>query len=351
MAGNPSITVRIAANVREFLKGTDQVEDALEDLAVESGDTARDVESDTERIERAFRDAARSVKVSSEKAGRDVREGFGDSAVDSARDAGRETGSEFAANLSESLASGDLSAIGKDTAAGLVAGFAGMGGLIGVALAGAAIPIAAFFGRVQKQAEDAKANIDAIFTALKESGGALTEAFRAQEFDRIWNADPSKWQSVSNAMQDAGISAGTIRDAVVGSAPAVEKVARLQEGLRAKIDAQRVLLNTTTGQENARAARALDTYEAQSKAAQAILDQSGYLKTGKTLYEDYAEIAVRGADAERERAKQLRDQLETLKALNREATKGSAASARILEESDKAARELRGIPGGGRRDG
>jgi hypothetical protein len=157
MAGNPSIVVRIAANVREFLAGSEQVEDALDDLATESGDIARDVERDTDRMVDAFRDAGRKIDRATSDASRDVRSNLGDT--------GKEVGQEAIANVGEGIASG--SADLTDTFLGTIGGLASVPVLAPFVLVGGLVA-GAVIGGMKKEAERAKAAGAAAFSAYRD---------------------------------------------------------------------------------------------------------------------------------------------------------------------------------------
>jgi hypothetical protein len=157
MAGNPSIVVRIAANVRDFLAGSNQVEDALNDLSTESGDVARDVARDTDRMVDAFRDAGRKIDRSTKDASRDVRSNLGDT--------GKEVGQEAIANVGEGIASG--SADLADTFLGTIGGLASVPVLAPFVLVGGLVA-GAVVGGMKKETERAKAAGAAAFSAYRD---------------------------------------------------------------------------------------------------------------------------------------------------------------------------------------
>jgi hypothetical protein len=225
MAGNPTIVVRIASNVREFLKGTDQVERALDDLGDESGDLSLDVERDTRRMEDAFRDAAASIDKSSRKAERSVREGFADPAVESGKEAGSEVGAEFASNLGESLASSDLSGLGRDTAAGLVSGFASIGGPIGLVLAGVAATAAGVFAGITSAAEASKERIDELYQSLIGGDALASESLKESQALAYLDSLGSSADQVLDAYEAIGVSLPDVVAALAGDEGARQRIA------------------------------------------------------------------------------------------------------------------------------
>jgi hypothetical protein len=231
----PSIVVRFATNVREFLAGTGQVEAALEDLSDESRDLALDTERDTERMERAFREAGRSIEASADRTGRNASRDFRKATADGGREAGKETAAEFSQNLGESLASGDIQSIGADTAGGLISGFASMGGPIGAALAAAAIPITIWFAKRREDAERTAAVFQSLFdviTSGAENVAAALAESNARKFFETLGVDADR---VINRLGFYGVSDKTLAKAFAGDAAALRKV---EEGLdRIKADA------------------------------------------------------------------------------------------------------------------
>jgi hypothetical protein len=219
VARDPSIVVRFASNVRDFLKGTDQVEAALEDLADESGDLARDVERDAERMGRAYKDAARKA----DRAGDDLNNGFGRKARKVGADAGKETGNEFAANLGESLSSGNLEDLATDTAGGLVASF-GPAGPVGIALAGLAAVAAIQFGKMKADAAKLKEQVDAVWGALWDEGRAAALAEAKKQVEQFFRDQGDQADDVVRSLNRAGIAYDDLVKAAQGDAAAIAKV-------------------------------------------------------------------------------------------------------------------------------
>lgn len=233
MARDPSIVVRFASNVRDFIKGTDQVEAALEDLADESGDLARDVERDADRMARAYKDAARKA----DRAGDQLERGFGRKARKVGADAGKETGTEFAQNLGESLSSGNLEDLATDTAGGLVASF-GPAGPIGVALAGLAAVGALQFGKMKAEAAKLKEQVDAVWGALWDEGRKAALAEAKKQVEQFFRDQGEQADDVVRSLTNAGIAYEDLVKAAQGDPKALRKV---EDALtRVEVAAQRV---------------------------------------------------------------------------------------------------------------
>lgn len=204
MAGR-GITIDILANVRDALKGTGDVEEALADIESTLEDMARDGEKSVDKMSRGFRDLARDADNSADKIERSYKQAYkdaaraADSSADDARRAGSrmaeqssEVGQEIRQNLGEGLANaarGDFESLGDligDTLGGVTAGIGG----IGTAAAGAAgaLGLGALIGAftlanekreelTEKANELAQAYIDAGSSVLD----AMTIAARTSE--------------------------------------------------------------------------------------------------------------------------------------------------------------------------
>lgn len=204
MAGR-GITIDILANVRDALKGTGDVEEALADIESTLEDMARDGDKSVDKMSRGFRDLARDADNSADKIERSYKQAYkdaaraADSSADDARRAGSrmaeqssEVGQEIRQNLGEGLANaarGDFESLGDligDTLGGVTAGIGG----IGTAAAGAAgaLGLGALIGAftlanekreelTEKANELAQAYIDAGSSVLD----AMTIAARTSE--------------------------------------------------------------------------------------------------------------------------------------------------------------------------
>lgn len=191
------ISIPIQSDVRDFIRGTDDVEGALEgvadslddlaqaarpaasrmgrELSGEMEDAGRDSERSLERVERSFRDLSTSARRESSQAGdsigRNVEQGS-----DRAREGVREIGEESASTAREAAASFDGSAtsIGdafQEVAANAFAGFGPAGMLAGVA---AAAGIGVVFAKIEEGAEDTeefKQSVAELAAEFIEAGG------------------------------------------------------------------------------------------------------------------------------------------------------------------------------------
>lgn len=246
MAGG--IRIPFLADVAAFLRGTDNVQDALEDVGGSLDDLARDaqktgretgdelaqgVDRGTEKaadavddLEQSFRDmardAARHAKDAGDDVGRNVKAGyrdaeqaaerFGDTAK---RETGRaaETTEEFRdearSNFSEVTSSfqGDMTSA-VDLVQGTLGGLAGsIPGGVGLAMGGLAVAAGTFAALWQEAAEATKARLGDMYDDMVESGNDfLSESLIQQEVRKIMLNEDERVTDYAAALDIAGKS-------------------------------------------------------------------------------------------------------------------------------------------------
>lgn len=253
------IEISIAANTRDFQKGTkdvekslERVQDSLEDLsraAQQDGDKmgdnlgdgikegAKKAETATEKLEKSFKEMADVAKRESRKAGDDV----GDNIKRGTKDAERgldDFKDESASTAREAAASFDGSAesIGdafQEVAANALAGFGPIGAAAGIALA---IGVGLGFGEIQKRAEELEEFTSNMFDDMIASGNryASAEFINSQVKDII--SDANTMNAIQKESEAIGISQQTLIRARAGDQDALNEVlstenARHQEAL------------------------------------------------------------------------------------------------------------------------
>lgn len=154
------IVIAFAANVRDWLRGTNDVERSLEEIS----DDLKAAGDDADKFERDFTDAMRDAERAADKAGDNISRDFQTKTAGGFGDAGKEASQEFKQNLGESLASGDIDSIVQDTLGGLVSGLSGP--LAAGAAALAALATLAF-ASVRKEAEELKEFTEALAGSLR----------------------------------------------------------------------------------------------------------------------------------------------------------------------------------------
>jgi hypothetical protein len=200
--------------VSGFLRGTDQVQDALTD-------TVRDLDRVADAGEESARDLARAYDRATDSIKRDTREAGRQSRRDFA-DAGQEAGDEFAQNLGESVASGDISGLLSGTVGGLVGTF-GKGGPVAIAIASLAGVGVGVFQAWQQAAEDAATAAQTAFDQLKE--GASDQAKLQQVLSDRFGSYVGGLEQLERYSAATGISVDDLARGLVKGGPAARRIA------------------------------------------------------------------------------------------------------------------------------
>jgi hypothetical protein len=226
MASKPrDLVVRFVSDVREFVKGTDKIDDALRD-------TARDLDRVAEAGEDSARDLARAYDRAADKIKRDTRDATRNVKADVA-DTGKEAGAEFASNMGEAISSGDWSSVANDTAGGLSAALL-TAGPVG-AVAGAAVALGGIFlARFQADAAKVKALAAATFDAYRD--GLLEQAEKEDLLTQLLGAESydEALRKLGRLAREAGEDAGTVADALVEGGSQAQQLLRRLDKVEAK---------------------------------------------------------------------------------------------------------------------
>lgn len=314
MAG---INISFVSDVRSFIKGTDDIERAMDDVGDSLDDVSKDAKTAGDKIERSLSDAGKDAEDSSEKMEKSFRKDF-DKVEEKAKDAGATIGKEskqgFAkaekaaddfkrkgvgasdefkqeagANFSETASSftGDME--------GAVAGIQGtLGGLatsaipgVGIAAGIAAAGIGTVYTILNTQAEATKQNIEDLTLAMIEANSKVVAESVIQE----------NLKTIVSGGEDAAISMGNLREAAEETGVPIATLARAYAGDPGSVAEALAIVNTKFGE----AQDALGVYEtsvAASKTADELSRwktalqglETGYdsAATGLELYQDAA---------------------------------------------------------------
>ena len=188
MAG--AISINILSNVREAVRGVDDVAEALEDAEGRMRDLTKEGDKATDRMESDFRSVAKAADRTSDEikqkmrdAYQSVRRNSDDAADDVVRNQNRmsersaEVGQEIRQNLGEGIANaarGDFTALADtigDTLGGAVAGIGGIGtAALGVAGALGLGAIVAVISNIAAESEKTKQIAAENFREMAEEG-------------------------------------------------------------------------------------------------------------------------------------------------------------------------------------
>lgn len=216
MAGRP-IVIEFAANVRDFLKGTRDVERATGDIADELKDATRDAE----RFEREFQQSMRDAEREAGRTSRSVEGDFRDMSGEMG-EIGQDAGDEFVSNIGEAVSSGDIGGLIEGTLGGIVGGLKGPVGLAAGALAGVAVVA---FQQVREEAERMAAWSDSWAQGFRDQVAQARDELKQEDIQagfEQWLADNEEsFLKIAGDLEQLGIDANDFATALyAGGEPA-----------------------------------------------------------------------------------------------------------------------------------
>ena len=253
---------------------TDDAERDMSQLADTSDKSARTIDRSFDKISRASQDTGHKLAAGKE----------------TAAESGREVGNEFAQNIGSGLAAGDISTIAQDSAGGLVAAFAGIGGPIGIALAGVATVATGIFASITAAAAKMSADIEASFQDIVTNADKQTRF--ENQLKQMFGTDSftDALKQADQLAQETGVSLSDIRKVLTDSGANAQP---LLDKLNAVKDA-----GTITASQ---AGRTYTTYTNQAQAADDLLGKltrqrdvtsqaAGYARDLTNAMQDSADI-------------------------------------------------------------
>lgn len=300
MAG---ITLNVLGNFRDFIRGTENAEEALDDVADSLDDMARDGDKAAEKLERSFRDLAEQAKDSGKDAGRDFEKGMS-KGLQEVKEEAHQSGREAAASFS-----GEFEDV-TDYVQEVVAQGLGPAGIAGAALIGAitAVATAAVDEWNQKIDEIKQATADMWAEAAEEGRKFLSEdALQAETHRIFWD---EAYRKDLDAFEKAGISRyeaaralaegeGAVYDSVV------ERQQKYIDGLGQE-QTQHMLVNETID-------GGIALRQAEGQAALDTLKEKGRATERSKQYAKEEADAVAESEArKRDQIKQTQDRLDSL---------------------------------------
>lgn len=313
-----AISINVLSNVREAVRGVDDVAESLEDAEDRMRDLTKEGDKATDRMESDFRSVAKAADRTSDEikskmrdAYQSVRRNSDDAADDVVRNQNRmgersaEVGQEIRQNLGEGIANaarGDFTALADtigDTLGGAVAGIGGIGtAALGVAGALGLGAIVAVISNIAAESEKTKEIASEAFRQMAEEGidswqsiesqmKRLTDAYDKHEgeIQRIADLTGLTFDDVAAAW--AGVpDKVAIVDAAYG-----EMVQNLQntfgvtrEGIDATVKGWDSIMGPLNG--------VLDGYDQGRRKAQALGDQQTKMWEQAILDAESAGLAV-----------------------------------------------------------
>lgn len=228
------IKIDFLANVRDFVRGTgdaeealDDVADSLDDMAADAKKGGRDAERAVERLEDGFRDAARRARDlgdAGKDAGKDVDDGMerAGEGLDEFKDEANSTAREAAASFDGSAES--IADMFQEVAANAFAGFGPAGAVAGLAAAAGIGLAVAGFDDVQEANEKAAELASEWADRYVESGQRVaTAAQQAAQIVAI-STDPELFKEATENAELWGTSLETAQLAMSGNVAAAKLV-------------------------------------------------------------------------------------------------------------------------------
>ena len=258
------ISINFLADVRDFLKGTKNVEDSLDDVADSLDDVVKEGDQATEKLEDGFKELAKAAKKSGDDIGDNMRQGFkkAESGAQEFRDEANSTAKESAASFDGSAES--IVDSFQEIAANAFAGFGAAGAIAGLAAAAGIGVASAAILDAEEKAKVAKERVAELGIAFIESGAdvAQVEAFNDALQKIVTNADDAAvkvddLRKFTEKYGDAVPSVAEFAQAYAGNADAIEQVT---EQLEASIKAEKEK-NYTTKQGAEQSAKRQDAYQ------------------------------------------------------------------------------------------
>jgi hypothetical protein len=233
------ISINFLADVRDFLKGTKNVEDELDDVADSLDDVAREGEQANEKLEDSFRELAKASKKAGDDIGDNFKKGSKEAGegLDDLQENSKSNAKEVAASFDgsvESIVDGF-----QGLAAEAFEGFGAAGLIAGAALAAGIGLATAEFQRTEEEAQKARERIGELGLAMIEAGAqgerpleSVIEALQGI----VSNSDDAvkKFSDIQRAAKFVGNSAEDLAIAYAGQADALEGQLDVLDDLIAK---------------------------------------------------------------------------------------------------------------------
>lgn len=230
MAGK-GISINFLANVRDFLRGTDDVEKAFDGVSGSLDEVARDGDRSTEKLERSFKDLTRTVDRETNTAQRSMGRNF-EKGTRTAKGELDELGREARQNAAETFSSFDGSVDSfadgiQGTLGGIVSSLGAVGAVAGAAGAIGIGLVTAELVKQQEKAEEVKAALtDAYRSAAEEGRDYLDEAQIIARANEII-FDPDRYKKSQEDAKALGVDVTTAIRAQAGDLAALDTISRI----------------------------------------------------------------------------------------------------------------------------
>ena len=292
------IRINFLADVRDFLRGTKDLEKELDDVADSLDEMAKDGDKATEKLERSFKDLARETR----KAGDDVGDGMGRGFKRMealGEDAATEIKDEFKSNLSEVTSSfdGSVESMGdlvQGTLGGLVPALGPLGLAVGAAGAAGVGLVIKSFQDAEARAEEFRAKVSELTQALIEAGddGSLSAQFisdKLKELATVADEGATSLKDIKDIADDTGTSFDKLARMYAGNVDGIDELIESQSELNDEYDRGMSRADALRGKvddENSSRERLVQQLTDQKKAIEDAAEAERlYLEAGGAEYE------------------------------------------------------------------
>lgn len=242
------IVINFLSDVRDFLRGTDDVEEALDDVADSLEEVAKDGDKAAEKLADSFKDnlkeASRAAREAGDGIGQDLNRGTkrAQEGLGELRDEANSTAKESAASFDGSAES--IIDSFQEIAANAFAGFGPAGAIAGLAAAAGIGVASAAILDAEEKARAAKDRVGELGLAIIESGAdvAGVNAFKDALEGIITNADDAAvkiddLRKLTDKYGDQVPDVAEFAMAYAGNADAIESVTeQLEAAIKAEED-------------------------------------------------------------------------------------------------------------------
>jgi hypothetical protein len=226
MAGK-GIVINFISDIRRFLKGTDDIGEALDQVSDSLDDVARDGDKATEKLERSFKDLTKVVDRESDEAGDKMVRNFkrsGDrveSQLDEVTNEAKQNAAEMFSSFDGSFES--IADAAQSTLGGLVGGLRGIPAIAAVAAgaAGLGLVTTTIVNQLDSAKELKESLAEAYKAAAEEGRNYLDEATIIAAAAEIL-FDSSKRDAAAADAAKIGVDTNTYIRALAGDADALE---------------------------------------------------------------------------------------------------------------------------------
>jgi hypothetical protein len=303
------IRINFLSDVKDFLRGTKDVEKELEEVADSLDDVAKDGDKATEKLEKGFKEMAREAS----KAGKDAQDGLGKGFKGAAREgetAATTIKDEFKSNLSEVTSSfdGSVESMGdlvQGTLGGLVSDLGPTGLVLGAAGAAAVGLVIKAFEDAGLSAEEFRAKVSELAGELIEAGedGKLSSGFISEQLKELALASEEgadNLKLLKELANDSGQEFSDLAEIFAGNVDGLEDLIdsekELEDTVHRGLELNDARVKALNNEDKARS-DLIDKLEDQQKAIEEAQEAERlYLEAGGAEYEAKA-AAIASIDA------------------------------------------------------